>query len=1792
MRVALICLLACIIVSCNRNTVRLDRTNADGEVPQLGNLTFHFSNALVGDSMLNRWDSTAYIRFEPAIEGRFRWEQADLLVFSPAKPLPPATGFSARFDDDILRHSVFNRITGAGDIRFYTPGVDLNYVNASWTLQDEGSGLVAPELELFFNYAVSPADVKDRLTLQLEGQQVPYTVQTLSDNNRVLLRLQGITPRDEDLSANLKISKGLVPRNGRNPTVADIEAAPVIPSPFNLVVNDVSAQHDGLGGIITLRLSQDAVMDDISSRIQIDPAVKFTVEAIEGGIAIKSPQFSAEKTYRLTLLKGIRGKVGGVLQEQYENQIAFGEMEPSLRFTTTKSTYLSVKGNRMLEMNIVNVPKLKVVVSKIYESNLLSARQYGYYPRESGKAGEAYYYGEEHDLRMGDVVYEQEIDTRSLPQSGSGRLFRFDLEDRLPAFKGIYHIKVRSAKDFWVSDSRFIAMSDLGLIAKEGRDKLFVFTNSIQTAEPLNGVNVIAYGSNNQVLGMAATNADGVAEIAYTRKEFAGFRPAMIIAKTENDFNYLPFGSTQVNTSRFEVGGKRLNSSSLDAFIYAERDIYRPGERLNFSVIVRDREWKIPGQIPLKLKFLLPNGRELKTFRKTLNEQGSLEGNIDIANAGITGTYTLEVYTSTDVLLGSKNFSIEEFVPDRIKVTAKLDKDFLIPGETARLSIAAVNFFGPPAAGRNYEAEIQVRSKHFKPRKFPAYDFGIRNQGLSLDKVVKQGKTDPEGNAAELYEVPTLFRNTGLLQANFYTTVFDETGRPVSSGITADIFTQEVFFGIADDGYWYYALNRPVRFPVIALNSEEQVLSGVKAGVKVIKHEYRTVLSKSGSYFRYESQEDDKLILEQTVTVSGDNSAFVFTPRSPGNYEIRIAVPGAAGYVSRKFYSYGSWGGDNNSFEVNTDGSIDIETDKSVYKPGETAKILFKAPFDGRLLVTMESDKVLSYRYVEVDNRNASVDIPVSAEHLPNVFVTATLIKPHRTSEIPLTVAHGFSNLKVEEDGRKNKVEIVAAVSARSHTKQQVTVKASPGSYVTLAAVDNGVLQVSNFLTPDPYKYFYAPRALDVTAYDLYPYLFPELRPRLSSTGGDGENDMQKRLNPMPSKRVQIVSYWSGIVKTNASGQANFSFDIPRFSGQVRLMAVAYHNNEFGAAETAITVADPLVLSTAMPRFLSPGDMLSVPLTITNTTSRKAQAVAALRTRGPVKVLGAARQSLAIEPNAEGRTAFSIAANSPVDTARIYLDVEALGEKFTDEIAIGIRPASPLQRKTGSGSVEGGAKKRLTIPVDGFMKGADYKLVVGTNPLLEWGGQLGFLVQYPFGCTEQVVSATFPQLYHGELAAQLQIKNGVPVNTNENILEAVRKLKLRQLYNGALTMWEAQGQPHWWSTVYAAHFLLEAQKAGYDVDGTLLSGMMNYINSRLRNKQTIDYYYNRDQKKQIAPKEVAYSLYVLALAATPNVPAMNYYKENRQLLSLDSKYLLSAAYAVAGDTRGYRELLPAAFAGEESVPQTGGSFYSPLRDEAIALYALIEVDPANEQVPLMAKHIADALGRQSGFNTQEAAFSFLALGKLAREANRATVTANLTVGDKTVAQFENATISLSAKQLGGNTVDISTSGSGKLYYYWQAEGVSPTGEYEEEDSYIRVRRQFFDRFGKKIHSNHFEQNDLVIVQVSLERLYSGDVENIVITDLLPAGFEVENPRVREIPGMDWVKDASTPSALDLRDDRVNLFVDLTRQRQVYYYAVRAVSPGEFTMGPIGADAMYNAEYHSYHGAGKITITER
>jgi hypothetical protein len=425
----------------------------------------------------------------------------------------------------------------------------------------------------------------------------------------------------------------------------------------------------------------------------------------------------------------------------------------------------------------------------------------------------------------------------------------------------------------------------------------------------------------------------------------------------------------------------------------------------------------------------------------------------------------------------------------------------------------------------------------------------------------------------------------------------------------------------------------------------------------------------------------------------------------------------------------------------------------------------------------------------------------------------------------------------------------------------------------------------------------------------------------------------------------------------------------------------------------------------------------------------------------------------------------------------------------------------------------------------------------------------------------------------------------------QNIQEAVRKLQTMQLYNGGLAYWQGGSEETWWGSVYGAHFLSEARKAGYDVDAKFLDNLLGYLANRVKKRSTEDYYYfdaaNERKVRRIAPKESAYSLYVLATAGRPDNATMNYYKSNQQLLALDSKYLLATTFLLTGDRNSYQRLLPQNFNGERAETALGGSFYSYIRDEAIALNALIETDPQNGQIGIMARHLSQQLKQARYLNTQECAFGLLALGKLAKKANATTATATVAVDGKNVGTLNSAQPLALSREVAGKKVTITPQG-GPVYYFWETEGLNASGTFKEEDNFLRVRRELYNRQGGRLSGSTFAQNDLIVVKLTLQST-GANVPNVVVTDMLPAGLEIENPRLSVIPGMDWIKGADTPEHFDFRDDRVNIFTTATAETKSYYYVVRAVTRGTFRQGPVSADAMYNGEYHSYHGAGTVTV---
>ena len=427
------------------------------------------------------------------------------------------------------------------------------------------------------------------------------------------------------------------------------------------------------------------------------------------------------------------------------------------------------------------------------------------------------------------------------------------------------------------------------------------------------------------------------------------------------------------------------------------------------------------------------------------------------------------------------------------------------------------------------------------------------------------------------------------------------------------------------------------------------------------------------------------------------------------------------------------------------------------------------------------------------------------------------------------------------------------------------------------------------------------------------------------------------------------------------------------------------------------------------------------------------------------------------------------------------------------------------------------------------------------------------------------------------------------------VKEGIRKIESMQLYDGSIAYWQGGTETNWWGSVYAAHFLVESKKAGFNVSENVLKKLLKYLSQKAKEQSTFDYvtYLSTGRTiKKIANKEIIYSLYVLAMAGEGDIATMNYYKARPHLVSEDMRYMLAGSYALMGRWNSYYEIVPNAFTPERTDRLTGGSFDSDIRANAIMLNVLLEVEPANKQVPLIIKYLTQNSDRM--YSTQERSFAFLALGKAASLNANADCNSRYNVDGKSINKFSGKDLTVSEEKLNASNIILKASGKGEVYYFWSAEGVKLNEKVKEEDSYMQIRRSFYSyKTGRLIPDKIFYQGELIVCKIELTG-FDRNADNIVITDLIPAGFEIENPRLNPATELKWVpKNPMNVQYMDIRDDRLLLFTDLKRnQTNDFYYLLRVVNQGTYQLPVIGAEAMYDQEYHSYNGAGVVRVLPR
>ncbi|NBC16150.1 MAG: hypothetical protein GVY18_02410 [Bacteroidetes bacterium] len=1752
------------------------------EVPRTTNLTFVFSDDVVPDSLVSRPLEGRAVEFEPPLPGQFQWVDRNKLRFYPEVMLAPSTEYEAEVQNRAV--APYGRsLTGERTVRFQTPRLTVNSAFLTFEYDPTSNRTATLVGSIEFNYEVSPQAVQNHVTIRYDdGEVIPYEVTTTGPSPVIELRATGVERGEDERQIEVQVDDGIQALGGAL-GLADAYTRPVmLPGQNSLKVEQVAGVRTSAERqTLKVRFNLPVRAEDAASYVTIEPQVDAVPTSSHNTLRLHG-DFQPEQTYQVTVREGLMAVDGSQLGRDFKTAVSFRDedLPPQLDFVGD-GFYLTRSGHLNLGLATINLEKVSLQVDKIYANNLVYAlNAYNFGDPDS------YYYWNTGLEALGTQIYQED---RAVPvQPNEEVVTPVALQQYLREHdRGIFKVTARETERRWRSAARWVIATDLGMVAKEAGDDLWVWVTSLASLQPVQGAALTLYSQNNQELASAQTDESGIAILRNVARFDDAFTPYVVTAELGDDLSFLELTRRQLSTSDFDVGGLPYLQNGYEAFLYDERGVYRPGETAHVAAIVRGPNAEVPQPFPVRLRVTGPDGSLLTEQRARLNEEGGTAFEVDVPDYALTGRYSAVLQVGEDEL-GRTTFSVEEFIPDRMKVRVDLDQPRYTPGDAMQIAVEGLTLFGPPAAGRTVQASVSIEKYPFQPDAYRSFTFGDTTRSFTpVQAGLDEQRLDDDGRARMNYTIPREMEPPSSLRAVVEATVLEPGGRGVTEYAGAVVHPYDSYVGVRQRQEGYAEPGQPLQLDMVVLSPEGEPVAGRSVRATLYSVFWNSIWRRGeDGQYRYQSERTEVVESTQMLASADGVQAFSITPEEYGQYRLVLEDLDSGARTVHAFYSSG-WG--YAAWAMDTPDRVQLELDKEQYDPGETATVLVRAPFPGKLLLTVEREAVLDRQVVTMEENTATVEVPVEAAYKPNVYLSAHLVRSTDGLERDESVrAFGVVPLRVNSDANRLNVTLDApeTMQPRQPLTIDVQVENSQGpAYVTVAAVDEGITQLTDFQAPDPHSYFFGKKRLSVDTYDLYGVILPEVASSLLSPAGDVEAARRRRVSPVAARRVKPVAFWSGPVETDRRGRTQVTFDIPQFNGTVRLMAVAYAGDRFGQGLAETIVRDPIVMTPTLPRFIGSGDRFQVPVSLYNGTGSSGTFTVRLEHDGPVTVDGPAQQQVQVAADREAQVYFTVEADRAMGAATFRLIAEGQGQRTRDEIEVPVRPPVPYTAEAGSGSVQSGGTAQFTLPGAFLPDTRRVSLTTSALPNMRFTGSLKYLLRYPHGCLEQTTSRLFPLLAYYDLAREADPEQFEANGADYFIEEGIAKLERMQLPSGAFAYWPGGQYSNTWSTVYAAHFLVEARRDGYVVTEHVHDRMLDAVGEIARG--------HRSSERRTL-EQSAYATYVLALAGAPDRSTMNYLRTMASSqMPTYARYLLGGAYGLIGDDATARDLLPQAAMPPVTIAEreTGENFNSPVRSQAIMLNILADLDPASPQVPRLVQALTQAADRGRWATTQENAFAFLALGKLAATQETADFTGEVLVDGTPVATFDETTQQIDGQAAwAGQTVTLRTEGSGTAYYYWRVEGLPSGLDVDEYDRDLLVRRRYLSERGSPITDlSTFEQGDLVIVELTMTSPET--LDNVAVADLLPAGFEIENPRLQSRKGIDWIADdVYSPDYVDIRDDRLFLYGRLdggTRHR--FYYGVRAVTAGTFRLPPVRAEAMYAPEKASVASSGRVVV---
>ena len=1844
-----------------------------GEVPQWTDFSITFSEDILDKSRVGAEVPSEALRFTPAVPGTARWVAPDRIGFFLDAPLAPAAQYIVELTSELNPSETF-QLTGQKEFKFATEPFEVQQARLEFSTDNTreyatGFGTIA------FNYPVTTADLKAHLSIELvDGTEIPYQIETKAATARTVKFVTNRIKRGSaDREIKIKIEKGFKCTGGD----IGLEKGHVTPvilrgqGTLGVTYSDVW-ESDGTP-YISVRFSSPVPGDTIASYIELTPAVDYQLTSDYRNIEIHG-NFKRRTTYTLKIRRGLTARNDAVLKQDYLTKLRIPDIDPQLRFLGD-GFFLARKGHLNLGLATINVKRVDLEIEKVFANNLIyisRLERWGRWSRNLGKS----IHSEVLDI---PTQLNEEVTT---PVS---------LEDYLSdEHVGIFKVVVRNAESRWDSAHQWVLITDLGISAKRAGDNLYVWVKSLATGDPVPSARVKLISDNNQTLLTGTTNWAGFVEFTDVSEKTQDFIPFMITVAKRDDLAFIQLDRHEIATADFDIAGPAYLQKGYEAFLYTSRGVYRPGETVQLAGIVRGPNQVTPEPLPTRIEVLSPDSRIIQELRHQVNESGACDVKIPIPNYALTGNYIAKMKIA-DRVVGSVQFQVEEFMPDRMKVAITADKSAYNLGDALNLEVKATNLFGPPAVGRKVQASFQLKAVQLtgsegillpdaEAAKWGSFVFGNTRQFESQQIELGETHTDAEGKASYQFTVPETVKAPSLLNGILTCTVSEIGGRAVTGSHRVVIHPYSHYVGIRRATTGTVKINQPLRFDYVVVDRTMAAAPGRLLKLSLYKVHWNTILRQnSAGRYEYVSEAQTTAVKSYDLTSGESEQTLTLTPSAYGQYRVRLEDTESTATAEIGFYVSG-WRNIPVSMEHPT--RLDLTLDKPAYRPGETAKLNVKAPFPGTLLLTVERDEVLSHRTIVMKENTATVSIPVRNAYKPNVYLSGTLTRaiPMDTERstadsksllparafgvIPLKLDATRRQLSIEmslkqtdeETGDTHEIPLPGTVSAtngragyternvldtahltepqgkfknvvrpnkEAHITFQVHGRRSWQKYdVCIAAVDEGILTLTDFQTPNPHDFFYQQRGLKTRSFDLYGGILPEIADVTdnSSTGGDGllsKRLGRKRLNTSSIRRVKPVSLWSGFVQTDGNGRGTVQFKIPQFNGTLRLMAVAFAGSDYGATEAYLTVREPIVLTPTFPRFLAGGDKVRVPVTLFNGTGEEGEFTVTLQvSAGDVLLLSATDRNIAeaqpqdsvvktpqslnaetlsdersintsVAAGTEARVFFDIGVQDAIGTANFNLSAQGNAETTQIDVTLPMRSVAPPVTKTGHGIVRAGQPVDFILPSNLIPDSSEFSLTLSPFPNIAFADSLRYLVRYPHGCLEQTTSKVFPLLYFSDLARTVEPMLAAEDSVDYYITSGITKLESMLMLKNQFSYWPGGTYVNPWSSVYASHFLVEARKAGYEVSDRVYDAMLEGLKTQAKSSPD-------NVKGGIAI--ATYASYVLAAAGQPDRGTMHYLK-NRGASGLSdySHFQLAGAFALSGELETALSMLPVSvspsFNGKGNPDwETGGTFNSPIRAQAIMLDVLAEVNENHPSIPTLVKNLSEAAADGNRWRTtQDNAFAFLALGKIMQKQADRDYSGTFKLNGEDFAEFDASETRFTDAAWDGARIQLSLKGEGTCYYYWSAFGIQRDSYIEEYERELQVRRRYFNKDGEEI-TGTFIHGDLIVAEISVKAL-TANLENVVVVDMLPTGFEIENPRLESRAGIPWLKTQGfKPDYLDIRDDRLIFFGTFPRQRErKFYYALRAVTHGEFTLPPIAAEAMYDPTKSTVTGSMAIKV---